>query len=81
MRSNFLKDLSIKGRKEVLKILPNFDFHHLREVIRLCWETAPNGRIDGPSANLVLTACYENAPTSVSMKITLRCGGATAKSA
>jgi hypothetical protein len=75
MRSNFLKDLSIKGKEEILKILPNFDFHYLRDVIRLCWETVRNERNGDPPANFVLTACYENAPTSGSMKITLRCGG------
>jgi hypothetical protein len=73
MRSNFLKDLSIKGKEEILNILPNFDFHYLREVIRLCWETVPNERNGDPLANFVLTACYENVPTSA--KVTLRCGG------
>jgi hypothetical protein len=74
MRTHFLTNLQIKGREEVLRIVPEFDFYKLRRIIRLQWDSHCNPENGTADADLILTIAYD-AQSASTPQFTFRFGG------
>ena len=74
MSTHFLESLPIRGREAALRVLPNFDFHDLRQVRRLVLETYTDD-VDGTLwTDLLLTAIYIQAVTRKTFEVTVKFG-------
>jgi hypothetical protein len=67
-----LRELSISGKEMALDVLPGFDFHKLRQLRRVIWETS---RQEESTATVYLTVSYEDRDVGKSAEVTLKCVG------
>ena len=75
MRSHFLKDLPIAGKGALLEEIPEFDFYHVRRVIKVTWVDQSDAEADRAGIRVTLDATYDDGKTGMASVIEIRCSG------
>lgn len=75
MRMHLLKELTISGQENALRLIPDFDFYKLQQIVRLTWEIRYDKK-EKITADLVMTITYDTSSTDKA-EVTLRFAGAT----